>query len=388
MISLISIILKYKKAVVITTLAGAVLSAIISLVIPPRFEVQAAFLPFSVEKEITGGSNFFSQLGSFGETYASFLRVRRNFIIDYIIRSRRMSMIMNKQFDLENVYDVGGFEEAREKLLERTSVELREEGVIVIAVDDRNPHRAKAMVEGYLHYLDSLLIDLKIENAGERQRFLEVELARRVRSIAAVDSAMTDFMVEHGVIEIENQARAAIDVAAKLRARLSVMDIERQLLAMTLKPGSHELEMITMEVDKLRDELTRFREGSGEDPQVFPPLARFPDLASEYTRLFTERSLHEFARIYVQLKLEEARVAVGRRESVIRVIDPPALPERRAWPKRKQIVMISTMAVFFWTCFLLLVRERWREGYFAPDRLEGPVPAVSRTVEKDSRDRA
>jgi tyrosine-protein kinase Etk/Wzc len=237
----------------------------------------------------------------------------------------------------------------------------------------------------YLHSLDSLLIDLKIESAADRQRFLEVELSRRAGSIAELDSAMTDFMVEHGVIEIENQARAALEVAAKLRAQLSMLDIERQLLAMTLKPGSHELEMITMEVEKLRNELARFREGGGEGPQIFPPLDRFPDLASEYIRLFTERSLHEFAQTYIQLKLEDAKVAAVRRVSVIRVIDPPVLPERRAWPKRKQIVMIATIAAFLWVSFFLLVRERWREGYFAPDRLEGQVPPVDRTVEGESR---
>ena len=364
--------LKHKRAVVIVTLAGAIISAAVSLVIPPRYEVSASFLPRGVERELSGERDFFSQLGSFGETYAAFIRVRRNFIIEYIIRSRRMSRLMIERFDLEEVYGEKGFDKSGEKLGERTSVELRDEGVIIVGVEDRSPHRAKAMAEAYLHYVDSLLIDMSRESADERVRFLNEELERRRRRIASLDSALSDFMAGHGVIEIEQQARAVLEVAAMLRGQLTVLDVERDLLAMTLKPESPELQRMNREVEKLHEELLKFRKGSSDDSGIFLPLDELPGLAAEYVRLFTERGLNEFAATFIQLKLEDAKISANRRVSVIRVIDPPVLPERRAWPKRKQIVIGSALVAFLWTIFFLLIRERWREGVFSLARTAEP----------------
>ncbi|MCK4235689.1 MAG: hypothetical protein KAX38_01130, partial [Candidatus Krumholzibacteria bacterium] len=67
------------------------------------------------------------------------------------------------------------------------------------------------------------------------------------------------------------------------------------------------------------------------------------------------------------LMLEDARISANRETSVIRVIDPPFVPEKRAWPKRKQIVIVSTLAALFWTCFFLALRENWRKGMFGAE---------------------
>jgi uncharacterized protein involved in exopolysaccharide biosynthesis len=64
------------------------------------------------------------------------------------------------------------------------------------------------------------------------------------------------------------------------------------------------------------------------------------------------------------LKLADAQILANSHVSTLRILDPPVIPEKRVWPKRKQIVLISTGAAFFWSGFFLLVRERIREGTF------------------------
>lgn len=363
MLSIFSVILRHKKIVVLITLAGFIVSALISLVIPPRYVSIAAFLPVGVEQEITGRKSFFSQLGAFGEAYATFLRVRRNFVIDFIVRSRRMSDLLDARFDLEGVYGVRGSDKVREKLRSRTSVDVRDEGIIVVAVEDRSPERAKAIAEAYIHYVDSLLVEFTIENAGGRRDFLDREVTRRERRIAAADSVLGAFLTEHGIFEIEEQARAAIEVAARLEARMNAVRLEKELLEMTLLPGSPELVRAERMLGKMAEQIAAVREGRGSD--LFPSLRDVPDITSEYLRLYGELKIQEFALAYVRLKLEDEAILANRDVSVIRVIDPPVAPQQRAWPKRKQIVMFSTFAVFFWACFGLIVKERWREGLIA-----------------------
>lgn len=362
MLSIFSIILRHKRAVVLITLAGFVVSAVISLVIPPLYVSSAAFLPVGVEKEITGRKGFFSQLGAFGEAYGTFLRMRRNYVIDFIIRSRRMSDLLDARFDLQRVYGARGSLEVREELRKRTSVVVRDEGVIVVAVEDRNPELAKVLVDAYVRSVDSLLVEFTVEHAVDKRDFLTAEVSRRERRVAAADSALKVFLDEHGVFDIEQQARAAILIAARIEVTRNAVRLEKEMLETTLLPGSPELERAKRMLEKLEEEIATISAGSGSE--LFPSLREVPDLASEYLRLYEELKMQEFALAFVRLKLEDEEIMANREVSVIRVIDPPFVPEKRVWPKRKQIVMISTCAVFFWVCFGLIVWERWREGAF------------------------
>ena len=74
--------------------------------------------------------------------------------------------------------------------------------------------------------------------------------------------------------------------------------------------------------------------------------------------------MQEFVLGYLRLRLADAQISANNHVNVLKIVDPPAAPEQRSWPKRKQIVMISTAAAFFWGCFFMIVRDRWKEGAF------------------------
>jgi uncharacterized protein involved in exopolysaccharide biosynthesis len=182
-------------------------------------------------------------------------------------------------------------------------------------------------------------------------------VARRRHRIAKADSALKEFLNEHGIFEIKQQASAAIRIAAGLAAQRNLVRMEREMLAMTLKPGSPELVRAERMLEMLERQIVEVREGDGSE--FFPSWQDVPGLASEYMRLYEELKMQEFALAYVRLKLEDEAILANRDVNVIRVIDPPFVPQKRVWPKRKQIVLVSTFAVFFWVCFGLIVRERW-----------------------------
>jgi tyrosine-protein kinase Etk/Wzc len=362
MISLISVLLRHKKLVVLITAAAFVVSALVSLAIPPRYVSSASILPFGVEKDITGLRDFFSSFGEIGEISASFLRARKNLIIDHLIRSMHMCMLLDERFDLASIYGERDRESIHKRLREQTGVVIREEGVIILSVEDESPQRAKEMVEAYVENLDSILVGLAVESSERRRAFLLEEIKSRELRILGADSSIQRFQAEHGLYDIEEQAKAALMVAAALSARYSMLEVEKELLEMTLKPGSPELEGVRSELELLGSQLSGMRDGVTQDESLFPPLAEFPNLASEYVQMLTERKLQEFVVTYLRLQLEDARLSSSRRMSVLKVIDPPYVPERRAWPKRKQIVIVSTLAAFFWSCFILLVIEGVRGG--------------------------
>jgi len=133
--------------------------------------------------------------------------------------------------------------------------------------------------------------------------------------------------------------------------------VERSMMSMTRREGSMDLKRLDLEIEMLKAEIeSATEEGGGED--LFPSLSDMPGLAVEYLGMVTERMAQEFSLAFVRLKLEDARISAINKVSAIRVIDPPVVPEKRSWPKRKQIVIILTMASVLWTCFVILVREQ------------------------------
>ncbi len=347
--------------IILVTLAGFAISAGVSLVVPPRFMATTVFVPFGVEKEITGFSGFFAPLGAFGEAFATYLRARNNYLIDFFLRSRRVSDILAARFDLKSVYGVPDGEEVRKKLQEHTSVVIRDEGAIILSVEDRSRARALAITEEYLAMLDSLLINLTVQNSHERAAFLTGEIARRKKAMAVTDSLLTTHLEQHGLFDMEEQLRTMLEIVSDLSARLSILDVEKKLLEMTLRPGSKELERVELEWNKLREQLIMLRD-AGAEPSLFPPLKKLPEISTRYVSLLGERRMQEFVIGYLRLRLVDAEVSANGRVSVLRLLDPPSAPERRVWPKRKQIVMVSTAAAFFWACFLVIVWERRKEG--------------------------
>lgn len=367
MLSIITIILRYKRTIALLTVAGIIVSAIVSLVIPPRYIASAAFIPYGVEKEITGHRGFWAQLGTFGETYASFLRAQRNLIIDYLVRSRMMSEILSSRFDLERVYKVKGTEKVRRKLQDRTGVDIRPEGVIVLSVEDRDPERAHSMVSTYLEYVDSFLVDMSIASAKERRKFLADELAWREQRVASADSAVMAFLKKHGIYQLEQQAIAALRIVSGLNARLNILEVEERLLEMTMRTGNPELERLRSELENLKAQIIKIQEGTGDERGFFPPLKELPDIAAGYIRLMVDLRAQETVLEYVRLLLEDVTIQANRKVGILRIIDPPYIPEERVWPKRKQIVIVSTVAVFFWTCFVLLVLDTRRRNVPVPE---------------------
>ena len=355
--SLLSVIFRHKKAILLIMVAGFVISAAVSLVIPPRYVASTMFAPAGVEKEITGLKDFFAPMGSFGESFAAYLRARKNYLIDYIIRSRRMSDLIDARFDLRRVYGVTDRDEARRKLGRHTAVVIKNEGVIVLSVADRDRERAIAITEEYLVQLDGIILDLVVENSRDQMQFLHSEVARRERAVSVADSLIGNYLGQYGLYEMEEQVRVMLDIVSDLSSRLSVLDVEKRLLELTMKPGSDDLKRVEFEWNQMRNQLLLLRE-TGAEPNLFPPFKKLPEISTRYMQFMSERRMQEFMLAYLRLRLADAEVTAKSRMSALKVLDPPSAPDRRSWPRRKQIVLVSTAAAFFWGSFLMVLDER------------------------------
>jgi len=358
MIDLFSIILKHKKLVIAVALGCFAVSAAVSLVLPKRYISSAAIVPDFIERELGGGGGFLSQFGDFGRMYSNIMRVNRNRFMEFIIRSREMASLMDQQFDLKEKYGVSANEQVREELREQTGVVLRDEGVIIISVEDGGPEGAREMVSAYLHILDSLMIDIEQESAGFRIAFLREEAEIRERRVEELDSILGVFMQEHGIIEIQQQLKASYEMLAELGTRRQILEMEKALMKTTFRKNNPFLKRTRRELEILDNTITDILRGEEEGFSVLPDMKDIPELTAEYLRMVSEKKIREFALGFVKMKLEQARLSSRKDVSVIRVIDPPFTPDRRVWPKRTRIVLVSTIIGVAWCCIILVLFHR------------------------------
>jgi capsule polysaccharide export protein KpsE/RkpR len=366
MLSLLSIMLRYKWVILLFTLVGFAVSSIVSMLLPPRYVSSAMFIPLGVAQDISGQRGFFAPLGAFGESFSMYLRARKNYMIDSIIRSGRMGNIIVRRFDLQHVYRVKNNREAGKRLRRNTRVIIRDEGAIMLSVEDRDASRASAIAAAYISVLDSILIDLGAKSLRESITYLDADIARAEDEIAHSDSLLASYFNEHGVYNMQQQLSAMLDIVSGLSARLSVLDVEKKLLKTMMKSSSPELERVQFEWNELRQQLFLLRE-TGAEPGLFPSFKRLPEITLGIANITSKRRVQEFVINYLRLKLADTKRVANSRVSALRIIDPPAAPQERAWPKRKQIVLISTAASLFWSAFFLLVREQLRNGNLTLD---------------------
>lgn len=361
MLSLLSVILRHKRAVILFTAAIVALSAVASLVLPPRYQSSCSFMTLGVARDVTALREFFAPLGAFGESYAMFLRAQKNYVIDSFLRSDRVTTQIVRRFGLVEAYGAKNEIDAARKLRRNTRVVIKDEGVILMSVEDRDAARAAGIAEAYLGILDSLILDLAVQNAGETVDFMEREIERLQGEIAVSDSLLVAYLRLHGMYDVNGQVRAMLDVISSVSARLSVVDVERRMRETTMRPGNAALEQTKLEWNKLREQLVALRD-EGPEPALFPSFRKLPEITAGYVNLMSRRRVQEFVLAYLRVRLADARIVAGSRVTTLRVIDRPVAPERRSWPKRKQIVLFSAVAGFLWVSLGVLVRERLRDG--------------------------
>ncbi len=286
-----------------------------------------------------------------------------------------------EEFDLAAVYEKEIQEELRLKLEENTIIEeIREAGIgfnpivsVSISVLDRDPLRAKEMVEFYLEELDNRMVEINQRNA---QRMLTAYEARYQQNLTDLESAtqeLVDFQKTYGILEPQTQTAALIGNAAQVKAQMTALDVEIGVAQSLLSASSGELtellerkrqlektynSLIVDPVNAIRSPDEVFTDATLD---VFPALEDMPTLAAEYLRLFREATVQQEIYKVLLPQYEQQKMMVMESNSGLELIDQPNLPTYKEKPKRAFIVIagffFGLFAAFYSVSFADFIRK-------------------------------
>ena len=156
--------------------AGLLLSTLIALLIPSRYQSVARLMPPDNQSSsaLAMGSAVLSGATAQRGKTAEILGLRSSSdLLAGVLNSRTVQDKLIQKFDLSKAYGVRGMEGARTELAARTDISIdRKSQIITINVTDRSPRRAAAMAQAYIDELSRTLDEVSTSEGRRERLFL------------------------------------------------------------------------------------------------------------------------------------------------------------------------------------------------------------------------
>lgn len=365
------VLLKRKKLIIGITLGAAVITAVISLILPKIYRAETRILASQQSSSIA--SQMMSQLGIVAGLTGSSLGVKSpNDQYIGMLKSRTVTDKIVDRFGLMKLYDVQYREEARKILIEDVLIATGDinSGIITIAIEDKDPARAADMANALVDELKNLSKGLALTEASQRRLFFEEQLKDIKSSLSKAEESMKGFQEKTGALKLEEQAKAVIVGIANLRAQIAAKEVQLRVMRTYATPQNPDFQKVDDELKGLKSELSKLeaKGGSGHDPLM--PTGRMPEVGTEYLRKLRDLKFNEALYELITKQYEAARLDEARDAVVIQIIDAAVSPEKEIKPKKLLIVLITTLTGLFLSIFASFFIEYKEQASADPENKE------------------
>jgi uncharacterized protein involved in exopolysaccharide biosynthesis len=339
-LDLLIVLAKHKVLVLGLPAAVAVISAGVSLLLPNYYTGTTKILP---PQQTQSTSAVLAQLGSLagltGGAVASGLKNPNDLYIG-MLKSRTVADNLIQRFDLNKLYDQKYQSLTRKRLEKESTITAGRDGIITIQVDDKDPRRAAELANGYVDELFKLTKVLAVTEASQRRLFFERQLEQAKDSLARSEASTRQALQKGGLVLVEGQGRVMAETSARLRAEITVKEIQIGAMRTFASEQNPELQRTQQQVEVLRRELARIEgtSGAGSNRPEEPNVKGIENL-----RLLREMRYNEVTYELLAKQYEIAKIDEAKDSAVIQVMDRAIEPDRKSKPVRFQIVLLSTL---------------------------------------------
>jgi len=190
-----------------------------STVLPPKQNASLGLLS-AVSRTASSIRNF--GLAPMSDDLANFQAV---------LDSRRCLSAVVDSFRLTEVYGSPNEEEAVKTLQSNVSVSLGKEDVsLEISAFDTDKDRAAAIANYLVSTLDRIYREMSVYEARQNRLFLEQRYGQNLVDLRSAEDSLRVFQENHGVYDVTEQVKAAVDAAATLRSQIMMREIQLAML--------------------------------------------------------------------------------------------------------------------------------------------------------------
>ncbi len=338
---------KHKKLILGVPMIAAIVVAIYSFIIPPTYTADTQMLP---PQQQSSASAMLSQLGALGGMAGVAGIKNPNDTYVAMLKSRTIQDNMIKRFKLQAVYKTKTPETTRKALNGATTVKVGKDGIIGISVDDKSPHRAAMLANGYVDELQQLTQVFAVTEASHRRLFYEKQLLQAKQNLGDAEIALKQLQEKTGIIHLDAQAQLGIGTAAGLKGQIAMREVELGAMRTFATGNNPDYIRIQQTLSGLKAQLNKVETGT-----VVP--SKVPEAGLEYIRKVRDLKYAETIYEMLAKQFEMAKIDEAKESSVIQVLDKAVVPEQKSKPKRTMMVLLSALATGFLTILYAFIKE-------------------------------
>ncbi len=341
LLDLVIVLARRRRRILIVVLITTLLGALVAFVLPIRYTATTSILP--PQQGASAGSALLSQLsalgplagvggGSLGLKNPSDLQVA-------LLKSRTVEDAMVVRFHLMEQYHKTRISDARNKLEKVIDIEATaKDPLIRVSATDPDPQRATDLANGYVEEFKKLSATLAVTEASQRRIFFEDQLRQAKDNLANAEEDLKRTEQSTGLIQLDSQARAAIESVASLRAQITAKQVQISALRLSSTAENPQLNVAEEELAALQGELAKIGAAAGGSA---PAIVRggIQQQGMEYVRKLREVKYYETIFELLARQLEVAKVDEARQGATIQVVDKAVKPDRHSSPKRTYIIL-------------------------------------------------
>jgi len=318
--SLLQFMWKWRKWLLIVCGAAFIVSAACSFLVRPRFKSTAMlYAPrtSSVSKILLNEQNYnerleIKALATVDETEQMLPFLNSVSIKDSLIEKYKLAEYYNIDINKK-----GGKTKLYKTITNNMTVKRTEYGAISVSMSDWDPQRAYEMTLDVVRWLDTIKNNVEKERAEAACIILQLQLDSVERAIADINDSIRELM-KHGVFDVKTQSERLTQQYAIAAAQGNTAAMQR--------------------IQKEQDTIAKYG----------AQLTSYQDLEYNFSKYHA----------LCKQKMMDAKMDMTTIMPVKFVIDNPKVADKKYYPKKSLIVVISTLCAFILTMLVLLMIER------------------------------
>ena len=372
-LDLLILLAKHRRLVLGLPVAAAVVALVVSLLLPKVYTARARIMP-PQQNESTATAILGALSGGVGlgaGPMGSLLSLKNpSELYVGMLKSESVADALIARFHLQKLYDEDTLVLTRKALDRVTDITAgKNDGIITIEVDDKDPKRAADMANAYCEELEKLTGRLSVTEAGQRRLFYEKQVHQAKEALAAAEIELKKTQEKTGLIKLDDQGRAIVEFLAAFKANVAVKEVELSAMRTFATENNPDFIRLEQELAGMREQLRKMEKdkvvGQGE---ILIPTSRVPEAGLDYLRKFREVKYYQTMFDLIAKQYEFARLDEARDVMIVQVLDQARPPDRKSKPKRALIVIAATILAAIFAVFWVLLRDAVERAAEDPDQ--------------------
>lgn len=339
----IRVLVKWRRLIILNTFIVTVIAIVISLIIPKKYTSRASLLPPLPGTGFLEATGLSSTLAGFAGI-TGMLAATPSDLFAAILESRAVMEKVIEEYDLMKVYKTRSMEKACAELSENTEISVMPEQIITIAVTSRKPILARDIAESYIRNLDNINRNLVMSTGKKNRVFLEKRLEEVEYNLKIAEDSLKRFQELHKTISIEAEIEPMLEGISEIKAQIIADEIKLGVLEKYATEKNPEIIRIKSEIKELNKKLSSIEKIGDSDHFGLGfsiPFQKLPSVSLEFARLIREVMIQEKLLALLVEKYELAKAQEVKDTPTIDILELPAIPEKKSYPKRTLIVVVA-----------------------------------------------